>query len=299
MRAAYSTNGMTKTTVMSSLILVLASCAGSDFSASGSKKSSSGGGGNSKPAASGGTNSPVLGDGSSLDTSGGCMSLPAGSDALSSSKSGDSIKNTFFHRSVATDPGHTNADPGRTWAGYKPYTISPDSELSSTDFTVTPAAFLEMQKQSATELEYFVFAHQFGSGLDKISFKLHTKSDDLSDVSTTNIYSAYGYVSVKNIHFVNSLPVGDVDLFSFNYDPNGSGPLHDKLKANPAIQDATDIVGPASQSTTAKVSKKGISLEDFKLTIIIGADSYDSVQYRAIRANVWSAAAIPSIPICK
>lgn len=62
---------------------------------------------------------------------------------------------------------------------------------------------------------------------------------------------------------------------------------------HPSVQDGTDIIGPASEATTPKVSEKDVPLDGFKVTIEIGADVYDSVQYRAIRAIFLISANIP------
>lgn len=228
-----------------------------------------------------------------------CIQLPAGGGTLTSKTSGSSVKNAIFHRSVAVDPGNTNQDPAPGYPSYKPYPRSAPTELASTVFELSTAALKGMIKSNIKEIEYIAFAHQFKSGLDKITISLHTEAKELRDVSSTNIYSAYGYLSVKNLQEKDGKVIGDVDIFSFNFDPNGSGPLHNKIAAIPSPQDGTDIVGPASEATTPKVSQKGLVLDKFKVTIEIGADLYDSVQYRAVRANLWTESPLIGIDTCK
>ena len=307
------------TSTFSLVVLFVSACSGSDFSGvTGNTKDDNAktvkGDANRKPGdnSSGGIDS-ISGDPSAEKTKivmnsdtvdpiiqeDDCIQLPTGSDAGASKVSGSLVKNTVFHRSVAVDPGNTKKDPAPGFPGYKPYTISSPSEMGSTVFALNQSTLKSMMRDKVKEIEYFVFAHQFNQGLDKITIKLHTDAKDLSDVSSTNIYSAYGYLSVKNLSEKDGKIVGDVDIFSFNYDPNGSGPLHDKLAAIPSPQDGTDIVGPASEATTPKVSQKGVVLDGFKVTIEIGADLYDSVQYRAIRANLWTDAPLEKINLCK
>lgn len=224
-----------------------------------------------------------------IDTSSGCIALPPGSTGTSGSQSGDTFRNTLFHRNVAVDPGRTGVDPAPTYPGYRPYPISPDAELSSTEFALSLPLLRALIDQGVTEVEYFVFAHQFGSGLDKIAVTLVTAAGELRDVSNVNIYSAYGYLSVRNLRRSGDTVIGDVQIKSFNYDPNGVGPLYDKIRAVSASpQDGTDLVGPAAVESVAKVDRKDYDLNGFKATIEIDADSYDSVQYRALRATLWA-----------
>lgn len=235
-----------------------------------------------------------------IATDDGCIDLPAGGDPLTSTFSGGAMKNSIFHRVVAVDPGSTGGfDPAKGISGYVFTPLSPATEMSTNEFVLSSGAIVNIIKQGVTEIEYMAFAHQGKEGLDRISLALHTKSDDLSDTLSPNIYSAYGYVSVKNMKIVADKPVGDVDLFSFSYVRGAMDSLNVTIRAGALPHDGTGIAGPASKNAVPKVTKKGISLEDFKLVITIGADSYDSVQYRAIRANLWAPNALTPIPGCK
>jgi len=222
-----------------------------------------------------------------FDESDGCVAMPDSTTNTSSEKSGSQFRTTFFHEVVAVDPGKTGVDAAKDH-GLTPFQVSPDSTLAKKDFEFKSQALKKIIADGVSEVEIFVFAHQFRMGLDKISIHLKLADETLSDTSQTNIYSAYGFLSIKNLVVKNGIPHGDVDIFSFNYDPAGNTALDQKIRASGAsAQDGTKIVGPASENTTAKISKKGIELDGFKVTIEIGANSYDSVQYRAIRANLW------------
>lgn len=234
-------------------------------------------------------------------TSEDCITIPGNGDAFSTVKSGTAFKNSIFHRVVAVvDPSGTSRDPANTYKPYKPYPISASTEMASTVFELSAAVLRDLIKTDVKEIEYFAFAHQFLEGLDKITMSLHTDTVDLKDVSTTNIYSAYGYLSVKNIKEVDGKIIGDVDIFSFNYHPQAQSPLLTKIRtSNVSPQDGTDIIGPASEATTPKVSQKAVALEGFKVTIDIGADRYDSVQYRAIRASLWTEEPLSTLKMCQ
>lgn len=231
---------------------------------------------------------------SDADTSG-CIRVPGSTLKDESSKSGTLYRTTYFHENVAVDPGKTGRDLATKFK-LTPYPVSPDEKLAKSVFTLSKSALKAIIDDGTTEIEYFAFAHQFDKGLDKISLKFKTRSKTLSDVSSTNIYSAYGYISIKNMELKDGVPYGDVDLYSFNYNPNGNTALDGKLRVNPSVQDATGIVGPASEATTPKVSEDGVKLDGFTATIQIGADSYDSVQYRALRANLWAPDKAPKVP---
>jgi len=215
-----------------------------------------------------------------------CLEVPNGGGSPASFKQGSLYKNQFFHRSLAVDPGNTRDDPAGPVYNLTPYAVSPANELSTSSFKITQAAF---QGLIATEFEFFTFAHQFGYGGDRITASVKTNSLQISDTSNVNPYSAYSYISVKNFRIDGGKVFGDIDIFSFNYDPAGSGALYSKIRSlGVAIQDGTGIIGPASQATTAKISRTNVDLDGFEATIGIDATSYDSVQYRAIRASVFS-----------
>ncbi len=240
-----------------------------------------------------GSNSDNDGDGNLAEDGESCISLPAGGGDVKSKESGGKVKTTVFHRSVATDPGKTGADPATGYPGYKPYTISPDSELAVTEFRQEKKELIALLNSGVSEIEYFAFAHQFGKGLDRIKISIDFSGETLTDTSNVNIYSAYGYLSIKNLKKDGDKVTGDVEIKSFNYDPAGTGPLFDKLRSvTVSAQDASDIVGPASEQSDPKVSKKGADLSKIKVTIGIDAQAYDTVQYRAIRANLWSVKAV-------
>ena len=175
----------------------------------------------------------------------------------------------------------------------------PDTALAQTTFEISNKQLSDLAANNSGELEFIVFAHQFGRGYDRIALEVTTGTDKLTDVSPTNIYSAYGYVSIKNIKIVENIPHGDIDVFSFNYNPNETGVLHDKLKINPSVRDATDLIGPASEATTARVSKKDVILTGLKVDVEIDATLYDSVQYRAIRVNSYGPTPLDQLILCK
>jgi hypothetical protein len=140
-------------------------------------------------------------------------------------------------------------------------------------------------------MNYVVFAHQFASGHDRIKIELINDDENYSDVSNTNIYSAYGYLNLKNLRVNGEKVFADLEIYSFNYDPSLSGVPYSTIRTSSSgasPRDGTDIAVPASKGVIPKVSEKNIDITNATVKITIDAANYDSFQYRAVRGSIWS-----------
>jgi hypothetical protein len=216
---------------------------------------------------------------------------------LCTSVSGDSSHNkattdlkgtNIFFENFAVDPGNTSQDPSAAH-GLTPYPVSASDKLSTSVFKFSKKDLNNLVDGSIEKIEWIVFAHQFNLGLDTIEIELTTIDGKISSKLTPNIYSAYGIATIDNIVVSGDSVKGDVLLSTFSYDPNSSAPHNAAITTlgNVSSQVGTAFVGPASEKISADVEKMGVDLTDFSLTISIGADSYDSVQYRTIEGMVW------------
>jgi hypothetical protein len=257
-------------------------CNGGDFTSAAvsKKKESSTDGKNSDN----GNNTEVDSDGLKIDA--GCL-VWNGTGSRSSDLLSNNFRSSFFHETAAVDPAGTGRDPSVNH-NFPPVVPVASDTLLNTEFVLTTNQLKNIINSGESELEYVVFAHQFDRGTDRIKIEIDTANTKYSDVSPTNIYSAFGFLSVKNLRWEDNKPYGDIAIFSFNYDPKGTGPLFNELHTNPSPRDGTSLAGPASRHSEARVNEKNVDLSKFKVTITIDAILYDSVQYRAIRASLWS-----------
>jgi hypothetical protein len=204
-------------------------------------------------------------------------------------KSDSNAKGTnIFFKNVGVDPGNSNYDPSSSH-GHTPYTVSPSDTLSKTEFKFTNADLKNLLAGSINKIEWIVFAHQFHNGLDTIEIELSTVDGKLKSTLTPNIYSAYGIATIENIVPHGDGYKGDVLLSTFSYDPESGLPHNAAITAigNVSSQVGTNFVGPASDKIAPDVSETGVDLSEFSLTINIGANTYDSIQYRTVEGYAW------------
>lgn len=204
---------------------------------------------------------------------------------------GDLYRTSIFHQAAVVDPGNTDHDPSVAGFGFSPVTPQASSSLNVTEFTLGKDSVGYLSFQDVDEIEYVVFAHQFAMGHDRIKIEVITNDSTYSDISTTNIYSAYGYLNFKNLRMDGQKIKADIEIYSFNYNPALSGAPHSTLRNSSqgaSVRDATELVIPASKGVASKVSEKDVDITDAKIRITIDAVNYDSYQYRAIRGTIWS-----------
>ncbi|MCX6119046.1 MAG: hypothetical protein NT027_16035 [Proteobacteria bacterium] len=204
-------------------------------------------------------------------------------------KFGNRYVHNVFYQNVAVDPGNTNNHV--LTAGYKAYPISPKESLSD---QVIPVSMKVLAEQGPNaELELFGFSHQFQNGLDTCNISFKSKDANLSAVNTPNIYSSYCYLFIKNVKKDGDRYIGDVSLDSVSFQRRSSDPLLARIeRADPSAgggQDATNLLKTSiSSDVKPKFTKQNVDLTDLEIKVKLGADSYDSVQYRALKAQIWS-----------
>lgn len=137
--------------------------------------------------------------------------------------------------------------------------------LKKTSFKLNSKDFDAFKLSEIKEIEWIVFSHQFGQGLDTIGIEVKTKKETYKSDLIPNIYSAYGLVTIKNIVFDGDKVKGDLLISTYSYNPNSSLP-HDiaiRNLGNVSSQVGINLVGPSSEAIAADLEEKNISLEDF------------------------------------
>jgi hypothetical protein len=220
----------------------------------------------------------------------GCKVIKEGAITSPESEQVGSIyRTTFYHETAVVDPGNTGNDPSRS--SFPAVSPEDSSRLNVTELKLSADSVGFMSFKNMDEIEYMIFAHQFGFGHDRIKIEFITGDNNYSDLSSTNPYSAYGYLNLKNLRVEGRKVFADLEIYSFNYEPGSSSPPHTTIRNSPPGQsprDGTEIIGPASVSVTPKVSEKNVEITNATVRITIDAASYDSFQYRAIRGTIWS-----------
>lgn len=222
-----------------------------------------------------------------------CFQAPAASIALRpAAAAGGYVRSTLFYSNVAVDPGATGVDDARAF-GLTPYPLSPPTTLSRTTFQI-PADVLSdlVANQGVESIELTAFAHQFLRGLDRVGIDFQAIGISESLDSIPNIYSAYGYVHLSDLRVQNGIPRGKVNLRTFEHSTGATA------LGITSIQDATSLIRPMSPVVPPSHVFNDADLRDLKITVRLYADTYDSVQYRALRVNLWGKQAVPEVGAC-
>ncbi len=225
-----------------------------------------------------------------------CAVIENGGSISESTLVGDLYRTNVYHKTAAVDPGNTGNDPSVGNFGFPAVAAEASSTLNVSEFSLSKESIGYLSYQGIDEIEYVAFAHQFASGLDRIKIELINGNANYSDISNTNIYSAYGYLNLKNLRVEGERIFADLEIFSFNYNPNLSGAPYNTIRSSlsgASPRDGTDIAVPASKGVAPKVSEKNIDITDAKVKITIDAVNYDSFQFRAIRGTIWSKMPVP------
>ncbi len=217
------------------------------------------------------------------DASAACITVEDPAKGVPSSKKAtDSTadKHTFFFKSIAVDPKMTGID-GSMGYGLTPYPISAGG-LESTTFKLTREFLLRAAgTPNLRELEWLTFAHQFGAGLDTVEITVKLSGQTLNAKAQPNIYASYGYASFTNFKQEGDKILADVAVHAFGH-YQGATDL-----GIGSLQDATDFLVPAKGKVPPSKTATQVDIVDAEINVKIGADTYDSVQYRALRGQSW------------
>lgn len=233
-------------------------------------------------------------DAGASDASAACITVEDPAKGVPSTKQptdSTTEKRTFFFKNIAVDPNMTGMD-GSTGYGATPYPISAGG-LESTTFKLTREFLLRAAgTPNLRELEWLTFAHQFGTGLDTVEITVKLSGQTLNAKAQPNIYASYGYASFFNIKQDGDKILADVAVHAFGHF-EGATDL-----GIGSLQDATDFLIPAKTKVPASKTAVQVDIVNAEINVKISADSYDSVQYRALRGQGWGAggAALMSCP---
>ncbi len=214
-------------------------------------------------------------------TNAACINLPANAipDTPPSGNYASLKRMTYYHGNIAVNPSIGNSASG---------------PLRDTQFSISDSMLKQwIEADGVKYIEWLGFAHEFGSGFDKVRMDFSSKGGSLSAVSAANdIYSAYGFVSVENASMINGKPFGTVKMKAFNAYTGGLRFVAGNGK------DITNFAVPASTLVAEDRLLVNVSLSGMIIGIQLFSDKYDSIQWRSIRANLWAEKKPPKPPPC-
>lgn len=206
---------------------------------------------------------------------------------------GGMVRSTLFFGNVAVDPGASRVD-ACTKFGLTPFPLSAPSTLAVTTFVLPTNLLTDLiANHEISSLELTAFAHQFLMGLDRVGIDFAAIDASASLDSIPNIYSAYGYVHLTDLKMRDGVPRGKVAINVFEHFTGATA------LGIGSLQDATNLVKPMSPLVPPKRVFNDVDLRNVKISVRIYANSYDSVQYRAVRLNAWAKKPIAQVAACR
>ncbi len=146
--------------------------------------------------------------------------------------------------------------------------------------------------QQVKLVEFTAFTHQFKSGLDRVGIDFSSGGVNWTSNSPSNIYSSFGYLQISDIRLDRGILRGTVAIHTFGYLSGGS------TLSLGSGHDGTNFIRPVAKTVPPSKVFTDIDLSAIVVKIRLYADSYDSVQYRALRVNLWAKTIVPLPTAC-